>query len=343
MNLFRKKAKESSPDVSLFLESFPENCRFAFEQAVKIFSAENPKIEQEKFAFFGMGGSGIVGSIVKDLFPDRDIHVFKDHDLPAYVGKDFFCVAVSYSGNTEECISLLKEAKKRNLPHLSVFSGGKLSRMKGENSFSIKVPSGLLPRFSLDHMLFSVLGFFEAAGIEKIEKDAKEAFRVLENLKETLSSKEKNPALDIASSIREKIPVIYGFGPYGSAAFRAKTQFNENAKVPAFTEMMPEADHNGIMGWLSKKMNRHIAAIVIRDEAEETKEMKKRMEYTTGIMKKTAASVIEIRPVGKSNLAKIMSVIYMLDYVSYYAALLEGADPADTSVIEGLKKEIRKS
>ena len=45
------------------------------------------------------------------------------------------------------------------------------------------------------------------------------------------------------------MPLIYGAGPLAAVAYRWKTQFNENAKMHAFSHAFPELDHNEIVGW----------------------------------------------------------------------------------------------
>ncbi|NOX71988.1 MAG: bifunctional phosphoglucose/phosphomannose isomerase [Candidatus Micrarchaeota archaeon] len=344
-SLNNERALKSDKSNSMkYLESFPENCRFSFEQSLRNFDEKKLSKKYERFAFLGMGGSGVIGDIISDLFFDADITVFKDYKLPKYIGKDHFCIAISYSGNTEECLSLIKQAKERGLEYLTVFSDGKLSKFPiADGSFTLRVPPDLIPRFSLDHMLFSVLGFLHAMDVFDIKTSAEEAFKVLEGIKAQIvfSNNENNPSKEIAKNLKGKIPIIYAFGPYESVARRAKTQFNENSKVPSFYEIMPEADHNGIVGWASKKLGKNMAVIVIRDNKEETPEMTKRLDYTIGIIKNSASRVIELRPVGKTLLARMVSLIYILDYISFYLGLLYGVDPADTTMIENLKNYLR--
>ncbi len=326
-----------------FLETFPENCKFAFEQTLKIMKDQKLDKDYKRFVIFGMGSSGIGASIIQGLFGDMDIKVIKDYHLPKYVNEEYFCIAVSYSGNTEEAISLLKQVKERKLKYLAIASGGKIEESEKNNPFFIEVPKDAVPRFTLSYTFFSLLGFFQSMKISDMEKYAYETFEVLEEFRKKIifSNNENNPAKDIAEDIKDEIPVIYSFGPFKPVATRAKEQFNENSKVPSFSEEMPQADHNAILGWVSKKLNKHIAAIIIRDKETESEEMTKRLDLTVNVMKKTASSVVELYPLGKSVLAKVLSLIYILDYVSFYLGLLNDIDPSYMSEIEDLKNVLR--
>ena len=328
-----------------FLESFPEDCRFAFEEAVKIFNGKKLDKQYKKYAIFGMGGSGISANIIQGMFPDIEIRVFKDYNLPKYIDHEYFCIAISYSGNTEETTFLLEETKKRNLKYIAIASDGVIGNLQvTEGCHIIKVPAKIVPRFSISHMFFSLLGFFHATGFHDFDNDMKEAFSVLEDFKKDIifSNDKHNPAKEIAFSLNGDIPVVYGFGPFSAVAMRAKEQFNENSKVPSFYEIMPNADHNAIEGWLMKKLSGRIAVIIIRDKESESMEMNARLDLTRDAIKKAASSVIELRPVGKSLLAKIFSLIYLIDYVSFYLGLLNGIDPASIDNIEELKKSLKE-
>ena len=43
--------------------------------------------------------------------------------------------------------------------------------------------------------------------------------------------------------------MIAGAELAAAAAYRWKCQFNENAELPAFASVLPEADHNEVVGW----------------------------------------------------------------------------------------------
>ena len=58
--------------------------------------------------------------------------------------------------------------------------------------------------------------------------------------------------------------MIYGGGLTTAAAYRWKCELNENAKLPAFSNTLPELDHNEIAGWEGGEGSR-LAAVFIED------------------------------------------------------------------------------
>src|SRR3989304_6848702 len=92
------------------IKNFPK--QFAFEPEVKNADKLKPF---ESLVIGGVGGSGLVASILRALRPELDIAAHHDYGLPAYLmdsTKRLF-VAVSYSGNTEEIIDFFEKAVEK--------------------------------------------------------------------------------------------------------------------------------------------------------------------------------------------------------------------------------------
>lgn len=73
-----------------------------------------------------MGGSAIGGELLKDWARDRiavPIEVCREYSLPKYVGKNTLVFAVSYSGETEETLSVLRDAVERECMTIGISSG----------------------------------------------------------------------------------------------------------------------------------------------------------------------------------------------------------------------------
>jgi len=318
------------------LENFPEQC----EEGITIGRESAIKIKKPERVFIcGMGGSGIVGDIIAGLFPNKEIRVFKDYGLPEYVNKNDLVFCISYSGETEETLSAFKEAVKRGCEIIGVASGGQLEIECGKKSAPfIKIPKGLKPRFALGYLLMPTLVILEK--IKFIEKQNLEL--VVKNLKETREEikigtyTKDNPAKRIALKIMDTIPVVQGFGMYAPIAYRAKTQFNENAKIPSFSEIFPELNHNSLLGWQDGSLGGNFSVIIIRDE-KESEQMKRRIDFTKKTIKKSARNVIEIWSAYPYALSRVLSTMYVLDFVSVYLAFLRGKDPGEDTLLTTLK------
>ena len=60
----------------------------------------------------GLGGSGIGARFAKNFFyelSDKSIEVVSDYHLPNYIGNRTLLILASYSGETEETLSMLAE------------------------------------------------------------------------------------------------------------------------------------------------------------------------------------------------------------------------------------------
>jgi glucose/mannose-6-phosphate isomerase len=168
-----------------------------------------------------------------------------------------------------------------------------------------------------------------------------EVVRALRNELRPESTFENNRAKQIALGLNGLIPVIYGWGRYVPVAQRIKTQLNENAKIPAFWSMLPEGDHNDVIGWDGdKETSKKFCAVMIRDP-QEPEEIWNRIESTKRVvLEGNLGRVLEIKANGQTALAKLFSALYLGDFTSLYVAVLRGVDPTPVKVIDRLKIEM---
>ena len=119
------------------------------------------------------------------------------------------------------------------------------------------------------------------------------------------------------------------------------TQLNENSKLHAFHNVIPELNHNEIIGWESfqeKQFQTRVINIIDRDYHPQ---VKKRFEITSELIKKSKAEVIKIESNGSDFQVRLMDMIYLCDWISYYAAILKGKDPSEIENINILKSLLK--
>ncbi|UCC92069.1 MAG: hypothetical protein JSV39_02295, partial [Candidatus Aenigmatarchaeota archaeon] len=152
-----------------------------------------------------------------------------------------------------------------------------------------------------------------------------------------------NPAKRIAMRLIDSVPVVQGFGIYEPVANRARTQFNENSKVPSFSEVYPELNHNSILGWEGGGyLARNFSVILIRDE-KESERIRKRIEFTKKLLRKSAKSMIEVWSFYPYELSRMLSTMYILDFVTVYLGILRNKDPGDDSLLLKLKTILKRN
>lgn len=335
-----------------FLEEFPLQC----EQAVEIgrlscshIIADLPRVKN--LSILGMGGSGISGDIARIVFEPHlkiPVTVNKSYDLPAFVNDNSLVLAVSYSGETEETLSSARIALERGAQLVAITSGGALLDLaKKEGLPLIRIPEGLQPRLAVGYLSIPVLIYLSSLGfVYSIEDDIEELIEMLNTKSTEYKSKvptEKNQAKQLAKQVYGKIPIIYGdSGISGLAALRWKCQFNENSKVPAFYNHLPEMNHNEIVGWEEMvNTSREFFLMTLRDSTENP-QLSKRFVATKELISDRFSGFIELESQGRSRLAKLFSLIYLGDFISVYLALLNGIDPTPVDRIQVLKSRIAK-
>ncbi|HID73481.1 MAG TPA: hypothetical protein EYP43_00355, partial [Thermoplasmata archaeon] len=211
--------------------------------------------EVSNIVIAGMGGSAIGGDIVKACTASTlevPLEPWRGFNLPAYVGKGTLLVAVSYSGNTRETLSMLEYGIARGATVVGISSGGRMTDMMEDLGLPcIVIPKAPAPRAAIGYLTVPIFRILETLGLVTISPDLR---RAVERLREVATLYRPdydngNLPLEIATLLAGKFPVIYAPDAYAPAARRWMTQLNEVSKVLAHWGTIPEIAHNEIVGW----------------------------------------------------------------------------------------------
>lgn len=324
-----------------------------FEYGLNQFSSL-PRINQQiqNVVVNGMGGSAIGGDILRCLALNKasvPVTVNRGYDVPHFVSEQTLFLAVSYSGNTEETLSAFEQARSRGAQIVCLCSGGKLQQAAGHYDYPcILVPGGLSPRAATGYLFAPLALLMDKAGhIPGLEGDLRETVAVLYHMRDALNPDvplDKNPARQAARLMKGSLPVIWGSqGLSETAAFRWKAQINENAKAPAYYAVLPELNHNEIMGFDEPQaLVKEICLIILRDAGDHPRVVK-RVDISKDIVMNKVKNILEIYSSGQSWLARFYSLAYMGDYASTYLALEYDKDPIAIPAIDYLKAELDKN
>lgn len=327
---------------------FPEQC----ENAANIVSRWSPRTRigdnLDLIIVSGLGGSAIAGDMAaavraKDL--PVPMLMSRDYSLPAYVTDRSLVICASYSGITEETLSSYADARRRGASIVCITSGGKLAEMAETDGVDlILVPGGQLTRFSTGYMFIAVLFAIEKLGIvPPISGQLPAALELLRRARQEWSPEvpsEDNDAKLIAQELYTRIPLMYGSsGISGVISFRWKCQFNDNAKIHAFSNTFPELHHNEILGWeLASLQCESFAAIFIRDPADTSRVADKVRVVSTLIPR--GFMIRDIILEGQNDLEKLLWGFYLGDIASIYLAVCYDVDPSANTGIDRLKEEL---
>lgn len=306
-----------------------------------------PRFTPKEIVVCGMGGSGIGGDLLKEwmsVSAEVPCHVCRSYAVPAHVGRDSLVIISSYSGNTEESLSMFDDARKKKAKLVAVSSGGQLAKMSESSEIPFaRIPTGLMPRASLGYVFGAMMGVLERSGVVQPDKQVEEAVRVMGKTiaycKQSVSTND-NPAKMIAHELFNCVPVFIGYDLSRPVAKRWSNQMNENGKVLAFSAELPELDHNEIVGWARDPRSRGFAAVFL-DHDRRAGPMRRRVMATKDMIGK-ASGVYSIDAIGLSPLAKMFSLILMGDYASAYMGFLRQVDPSSNEPIDELKAVLSK-
>lgn len=292
----------------------------------------------------GLGGSAIGGDLLLNFLKDEikfPYQVNRNYNLPKYADENTLVIASSYSGNTEETLSALNDAIEKKCKVISITTGGKIETIANQNKIPVvKLLNGFQPRYALYLNFFALLKIFKSLNlIESQDKYVQQIISLLKEKSEIYSNGE-NDALKLAESLLGYTPVIYGVSDItSSVACRFKGQFNENSKIHAYYNLYPELDHNEIVGWESYQSTMNFRVINILDETY-NQQIKKRFEITSQLIKKSGAEIINLKSNEKEFKVRLIDLIYLGDWITYYLAILRNVDPTEIDNINYLKENL---
>ena len=291
----------------------------------------------------GLGGSGIGADFVASFILNEcrvPFIVKKGYSVPSYVGPQTLAIANSYSGNTEETLISYEQIRESGARIICVASGGKLIDMAKRDGFDyVQVPSDWpSPRACLGYSLtvqlwiLQHLGFISDQYISGIQSSI--------DLLRRESAQIKDLAEEIAQRLHQRIPIIYVEDRMEPVAVRLRQQINENSKALCWHHVVPEMNHNELVGWREK--NDNLAVLYLRNEDDYSRNVT-RMDINKKIISQYVDEIIEIQSKGNTMIERALYLVHLGDWISWYLAQLRGVDALEVKVIDYLKGELAKT
>jgi glucose/mannose-6-phosphate isomerase len=302
-----------------------------------------------KIVVAGMGGSAIGGDLLRTYLLESlpvPFLVHRDYDLPPFVDPGTLVFLSSYSGNTEETLSAAEAALRSKARVMAVASGGELARLAQRKGFPlIQLPGGLPPRAAIGYSFMALLGSLVRIGlVDERTAEVEETIGLLKE-KRTLYGIQAKAPENLAKRLSVKLfgqfPVIYAWSRrYQAVALRWRGQLAEIAKQLCSHHLLPEMNHNELAGWQHPAEILSQTVVVLLRDDDEPERIGRRMDLTARSLASRAGGLVEARAEGRSLLARLFSLIYLGDWVSYYLAALNGVDPTPIERIEELKSRL---
>lgn len=321
------------------ITQFPSQLKDAINIQSK-FEIFEDDFNPQNIVISGMGGSAIGGGIVKDyLYPivNIPIYVNRHYFLPAYVNENSLVIICSYSGNTEETISALQDAILKNAKIICFSAGGKLEELaKEKNIPHLALPKDYHPRATIGYAIAYILHIiseFKIIGKSYIT-EIQESISLLEKEMDYI----KEHSRQLAEDLLGKTPIFYSSNNIEDITTRWRQQINENAKTIAWDNVLPEMNHNEIVGWDEKKED--FAVVFLRNDNDFGR-IKQRIDLSIEIIKKCTDAVFEIHSKGNNFFERAFYLIHYGDWLSIHLAALKGIDPGPVAPIEFIKSNLK--
>ena len=298
----------------------------------------------------GMGGSGISGDVLAAVagpVSPVPVVVSKQYECPSFVGPDTLVFAVSFSGDTEETIAATHEAVGAGARLVVVSAGGHLARIAEEWGAPVLPVDATIPmpRAGIGAVTVPLLSTMERLGL--LDGAGVQLAQAIEQLKvrrDQLATPD-SPAAKLAREIGRTMPIIYGGGALGeTAAWRWKGQVNENPKVAAFANRIPELTHNEVCGWGQHgDVTRQVFSLLLLRHDFEHRQVQRRFDLVTEACDEVVAGVHTVRAAGEGPLAQLFDLIFFGDMVTLHMAQNEGLDPGPVPILDDFKARLRQS
>lgn len=282
----------------------------------------------------GLGGSGIGAQITKAWFFDKmpiPVETISDYNLPGFANSKTLVILNSYSGNTEETLTLFSEAKEKGCTIVCIAAGGKLAELAKENNLTFyQLEGGFQPRMTIGYglsFLFLILG--ELADVDT-RPELEEVIEKFEEMHDYQVDSAKSIFHYFKSSFKNKFVVVADkyFAP---VAVRFCQQLNENSKLEGFVNVLPEANHNVIESYYGR-LNTNFVFLY----TDLNPRVHARFDFITSHLELENNKVLNLL-VPEYSIFSIFDMIYRLDWVTLFLADEHGYDPMKIENIIELK------
>lgn len=291
-----------------------------------------------RFIIAGMGGSHLAADLLQETRPDLTIRIYSDYGLPPISAEDknkTLVILSSYSGNTAETLSAGEAALKAGVAMAAVAVGGKLLEFARINSIPyIELPNtGIQPRSAAG---FSLRALMKLVGAE-------EDLMISRKVSNIDVSELEQQGQKLAKSLQGCVPVIYTETRHRSIAYNWKIKFNETAKIPAFSNVVPELNHNEMNGYdlidTTKSLSDKFAFVFLLSESDH-EQNKKRFAVLEKLYTARKLPVYKVWLTGNTEYEKAARALMVADWTAVYLAEFYGTEAEQVPMVEEFKKLI---
>ena len=300
----------------------------------------------ENVLVLSAGASAMAGEllpVVAGPFMPVPVVVHQGYGLPNFVDEHTLVFAVSFLGDTDETLEGAASAAAAGARLVVVTGGGELAELARQWSAPIVTVDTSLPtaRAAVGAVSIPPLAVLERVGLFRGASSWIDA--AVAQLRRRLAGGAADElAAAVSRRIGRQVPIVYGGGGIGGvAARRWKRQFNENAKMPAFWNQVPELCHDEISGWgQNGDVTRQLFSLVELRHGFEHARLAPRFGATRDLVDECVHQILTVEAEGGGRLAQLLDLMYFGDWASCYLALQNDVDPGPIDAIAALKSRL---
>ncbi len=300
----------------------------------------------------GMGGSALAGRVVKSIFESYarcPLEIINHYQLPQSVGNDTLVIISSYSGNTEEIISVYHQAVSQNAQIFIITSGGKLSEMPDREIvdkfiFNTDKNPSKQPRLGTGYSLGAILAIL--SGCDFISLSWEQLSESIKDLRNFLSDfavdkfEDENPAKKMALALFNRFPVLIASEHLVGSIHVFKNQLNETDKNFAVYFDIPELNHHLMEGLKRPPDLKKIMIFVFFVSNLYHPQVIKRYPLTKEVVEKQEIATLEYHLQSQTRLSQSLELLALSSYVQFYLAYLYKEDPSSIPWVDYFKKSL---
>lgn len=297
----------------------------------------------------GTGTESIAGDIVGALaapVAGVPVVVHRDYGCPAWVGPDTLVLAMSFSGEADETIEAATAAAGAGARLVVMTSGGTLAGLAdqwGAPLVRLDTTTGAR-RSGIGAATVCPLVVLERLGlVSGLRAQVDLAVEQLRRRADQLTAP-RSEAVRVAHRIGRTMPLFYGGSAMGgAAAARWKSAFNQNPKMPAWANRIPELTHDEVAGWgVNGDVTRQVLTMVMLRHDHEHPRVARRFGAVAEVCEEVVGDIVTVEARGEGPLAQFLDLTLVGDVASVRLALELGVDPGPVPTRHDLEARVRR-
>jgi glucose/mannose-6-phosphate isomerase len=298
----------------------------------------------------GAGAAGQAGALVLEAVGPTipvPIVVHRGYGVPNFVDESTLVVAISFDGETSETLEAAQDALVDGATVVCVSGGGELQAWALANDLVHLpvMPDAPVERAAIGSLAVPVLVLLDRVGMYPGAEAWIDAAIAQATVRRNELITESNFARRLARQLGRAFPIVYGGnGPGGTAAEFWKAQFNQNAKVAAFSNQVPELTHDEIAGWgQDGDVTRQIFQVFMLHHDFEHPQVSSRLAAVEEVLVEVVGAVHVVEAAGDGLLAQLFDLELIGQFVSLHAAVEQSIDPGPVPIVSEIASRVGDS